>query len=90
MENRKLPTRCPSCENQLKVTALCCDVCSTKVEGHFMLPTQAALNDEDQLFIIEFVKNSGSLKNMANAMKLSYPTVRNKLDDLINKLNHVD
>jgi hypothetical protein len=33
---------------------------------------------------------SGSLKDMANKLKVSYPTVRNKLDDLIEKIKQFD
>ncbi|MFA4979032.1 MAG: hypothetical protein WC589_16070 [Sphingobacterium sp.] len=34
--------------------------------------------------------HSGSLKEMANQMGKSYPTVRNILDDLIRKLKSLD
>jgi hypothetical protein len=44
------------------------------------------LDPEEQEFIIEFLLNSGSLKEMASKMGKSYPTVRNKLDDLIHKV----
>jgi hypothetical protein len=54
------------------------------------LPTLTGLNSEDQLFITEFVKASGSLKVMAQQLKLSYPTVRNLLDSVINKLKEND
>ncbi|MFP4663750.1 MAG: DUF2089 family protein [Bacteroidales bacterium] len=48
----------------------------------------ATLPPDVQAFIIAFVKNSGSLKKMAKAMSLSYPTVRNRLDEIIEILNH--
>ena len=48
------------------------------------------LNAEEQLFIANFVKCSGSLKQMANDMGLSYPTVRNLLDDIIEKLTKLE
>ena len=44
------------------------------------------LEPEEQEFVLEFLLNSGSLKEMANKMGKSYPTVRNKLDELIEKL----
>ena len=40
--------------------------------------------------MLEFVKASGSLKDMAKKMGVSYPTVRNYLDDLIEKLNNME
>ena len=38
-------------------------------------------------FVLDFVKSSGSLKEMAHKLGLSYPTVRNRLDDIISQLN---
>jgi hypothetical protein len=46
----------------------------------------ALLSDSDQQFILRFVKNSGSLKEMASELKLSYPTVRNMLNEIISKI----
>ncbi|HBW79041.1 MAG TPA: hypothetical protein DEF78_00300, partial [Sphingobacterium sp.] len=39
-----------------------------------------------QEFVLNFLIHSGSLKEMANQMGKSYPTVRNILDDLIQKV----
>jgi hypothetical protein len=52
----------------------------------YPLPPLASLSAEDQAFILEFVKASGSLKDMAALMKVSYPTVRNRLDEVIGRL----
>ena len=48
------------------------------------------LPPEDQRFITAFIKTSGSIKLMAEQMSLSYPTVRNILDDIIDKINHLE
>ena len=82
----KLQIRCPSCENSLTVTQLTCETCQTQVVGHFTLPTLLTLSEEEQQFILQFFLTSGSLKEMATQMGNSYPTVRNKLDDLIGKI----
>ena len=81
-----LPTSCPSCHAQLKVKSLTCENCSTEVTGSYDLPVLALLSDSDQQFILRFVKNSGSLKEMAFELKLSYPTVRNMLNEIISKI----
>ena len=83
---KHLPTACPSCQSPLAVKRLCCERCGTEVEGLFPLPTLAALSPEDQEFVIQFVKASGSLKEMATLLKVSYPTVRNRLDEVISRL----
>src|SRR5574344_369411 len=84
--NNMLPTSCPSCHAQLQVKCLKCTNCETEVSGSYDMPLLATLSEADQAFILRFVKSSGSLKEMAAQMKLSYPTVRNLLNDIIEKL----
>ena len=88
--NKKLPLKCPSCETQLQVKQMCCENCGTEVTGVYSLPPLTQLSIDDQKFILEFVKASGSLKLMAQSMKLSYPTVRNILDEIIDRLNKLE
>ena len=87
---KQLPLYCPSCTHHLQVESLVCKHCETKVSGEFSLPQLTLLSYEDQSFILEFVKTSGSIKLMAEKLKLSYPTVRNILDDLIEKIKKLD
>lgn len=82
-----LPVTCPSCNAHLKVKSLKCESCETEVSGLYELPLLARLPENDQQFILSFVKNSGSLKEMAAGMKLSYPTVRNILNEIIERIN---
>lgn len=44
------------------------------------------LDDEDVSFIKKFILASGSLKEVANTYGVTYPTVRLKLDRLIQKI----
>lgn len=46
----------------------------------------AALDEEDLNFIRKFVLSSGSLKEMASLYGVTYPTVRLRLDRLIQKI----
>lgn len=87
---KRLPLQCPACDSSLKVGRLFCGECNTEVCGNFELPLLARLSDKEQLFVIDFIKSSGSLKDMAKNMGVSYPTVRNILDDLIDKLNKIE
>lgn len=84
----KLPCQCPSCQEQLKVKSLKCENCDTEVMGLYDLPVLARLSSDDQDFILKFMKNSGSLKDMAKDLNLSYPTVRNLLDEVIEKIKY--
>lgn len=44
------------------------------------------LDDEDVSFIKKFILASGSLKEIANQYSVTYPTVRLRLDKLIQKI----
>lgn len=48
------------------------------------------LSDEDVSFIKRFVLASGSLKDLAKAYGISYPTVRLRVDRLIEKIKVLD
>ncbi len=79
----KFPVHCPSCSSTLTVTELTCGNCDTRIVGNYPLPALMQLTTEDQGFILQFFLSSGSLKEMSAQMGKSYPTVRNKLDDMI-------
>ncbi len=53
------------------------------MQGDYLLPALSRLAREDQEFALAFILRSGSLKEMARLYGVSYPTVRNRLDDLI-------
>ena len=82
------PYLCPCCQSQLKVKSLSCKQCGTEVTGLYNLPALTCLPQDDQMFILNFVKCSGSLKDMAKQLGLSYPTVRNLLDEIIEKIKN--
>ena len=88
--SKRLPHICPSCSSPLNVKSLICVSCETEVSGNYNLPLLASLSDEYQVFITNFVKCSGSLKTMAQDLGLSYPTVRNMLDEVIETLRAVE
>jgi hypothetical protein len=86
---KKLPIVCPSCNSDLKVQKLNCEKCDTTISGQFELPTLLKLETKEQDFILDFIQCSGSLKIMASNLNLSYPSVRNMLDDLIRKIKNL-
>ena len=49
-----------------------------------------ALEEEDLWFIKRFVLASGSMKELASGYGISYPTVRLRLDRLIQKIKLLD
>jgi hypothetical protein len=68
------------------VTRLGCSVCETELEGRFDVPPLLRLPAEDLDFVTRFVAASGSLKEMAQQLGQSYPTIRNRLNEIIERL----
>ena len=66
-----------------------CPECGTAVQGDYLLPALSRLGSEDQQFALAFILRSGSLKEMAKLYGVSYPTVRNRLDDVIARLSAI-
>lgn len=87
----KIITRCPSCESvKLHVAKIECIDCNTIFEGKFEIPSLLKLTDEDLQFVFDFVKCSGSLKDMAAKQNVSYPTLRNRLNALIEAIEKLE
>jgi hypothetical protein len=88
----KFVTQCPSCQSALQATRLACTSagCETHLDGQFEVPKLMQLAPADLAFVVEFVQSSGSLKAMAEQSGTSYPTVRNRLNDIIANLNALD
>lgn len=90
MGKKRLPKICPSCGEVLQVHMMHCADCDTTIEGDYPLPILMQLKEEDLRFVMDFVLCSGSLKALAQKMHLSYPSVRNHLDDIIAELGRVE
>ncbi len=86
---KNLPSICPCCGGLMKAKRLECPSCSTSVEGSFELPLLARLDQEDQGFILNLLKAGGSLKELSAIYGISYPTIRNRLDNLILKVDRL-
>ncbi len=87
---KRMPVECPSCGEQLRIARMHCPVCDTAVSGDYPLPRLMRLAPAEVEFVEAFIASSGSLKEMARRMEVSYPTVRNLLDDIITKLKNME
>ena len=80
--------KCPVCSNDLEVVRLSCNSCGTAVEGNFRLCTFCYLTKEQKDFAEIFIKNRGNIKEIEKDLGISYPTVKNKLENLIQALGY--
>jgi hypothetical protein len=81
-------SKCPICEGELTVTRLHCETCDTVIEGRFSNSAFAGLSSEQMDFIETFVRCQGKLTRMQEEMALSYPTIRNRLQEVIRALGY--
>jgi len=60
------------------------------IEGRFELPPLAQLEAEDQVFVAAFVRSHGSIKQMERLFGVSYPTIKNRLNRIGDRLPSVE
>ena len=80
------PTHCPVCHSELNVTRLHCPSCDTTIEGQFTGGPFSQLTAEHLDFIVTFVRCEGKINRMEQEVGLSYPTIRNRLHEVIRAL----
>jgi len=84
----QLPSECPVCGGELIVNRISCRECDTSIEGRFFTGTFSRLNEEQLHFVEAFVRNEGKITRMEEEFKLSYPTIRSRLHDVIRALGY--
>ncbi|MFZ7133923.1 MAG: DUF2089 domain-containing protein [Eubacteriales bacterium] len=88
MKHYKMPGQCPICGDILSVNKLKCNKCHTILEGDFMNCKFCRLPSDQLTFLEVFVKCRGNIKDVEKELSISYPTVRSKLDSLIESLGY--
>src|ERR1700676_3566382 len=83
---RPLLLKCPSCEGNLTVTSLGCPECSINIDGEFALPQLLKLTRAQLDFIEVFIKNRGIIREVERELGISYPTVRARLDEVLDAI----
>jgi len=81
-----LTNQCPYCEQLMETTRMACRGCGCSIEGDFTATRLARLPSEHQRFIEIFLLAGGNLKEIAQQAGVSYPTVRSRLDKVIDAL----
>lgn len=79
---------CPICSGEMIVTTLECRECDSTIRGRFIAGIFAGLSIEQLDFVELFVRNEGKITRMEADMGLSYPTIRNRLHEVIRALGY--
>ncbi len=83
-----LPSQCPICQGEITVTQISCRGCDTTINGRFSSRTFSQLSPEQMDFVENFVRLEGKIKHMEKELKVSYPTIRKKLHEVIRALGY--
>lgn len=86
--------KCPICENKnLQVTKFSCKKCGISFGGNFYMKPLSRLSDEDMELAQLLVIHGGNLKDMAEEIGITYPTLKkrlNKISETLQKLRQED
>jgi hypothetical protein len=85
---RPIILKCPSCDGNLTIARLDCPDCKISIEGEFTPPALLKLSGAQIDFVEVFIKNRGVIREVERELGVSYPTVRARLDDVINALGY--
>lgn len=80
-------TKCLICKNSLHIDSLSCDACHTTYKSKSYFPRLARLSLEEQHLTEALISHGGNLKEMAESLDMSYPTLKKRLNDLTLSLN---
>ena len=79
---KKLISKCPCCDETLKIATLQCPECGMEMKNDFELSAFDRLSNEQYAFLVTFLQQRGNLKNVQSELGISYPTAKKKLDEL--------
>ena len=86
----KLFEKCPACGGPLVVTECRCTNCQLKLQGEFRPDLFSTLTLDQLTFVRTFLRVRGNQSEMEKNLGVSYPTIRNKLDEINLTLDSVE
>ena len=86
----KFKPDCPICGEKVIITRFYCPACASSVDGNFEIAndTFAALSPDQLNFLLAFVRAEGRLNRLEEVLGMSYPTLKNRLNDVIRALGY--
>ena len=87
---RDVISTCPVCSSELSITRLECRGCGTAIEGDFNVGRFGRLSREQLALLESFLRARGNAKELERELKVSYPTVRARIDALVRALGLAD
>ena len=82
--------KCPACGGQIVIYECKCSQCHLQMRGEFRPGRFLNLSDDQLTFIQVFLSARGNLSEVERILGVSYPTIRNKLDEINQMLTHTN
>lgn len=80
---KTLPSRCPLCSGALHVERVGCVACESAIESRFELGWPGSLTTDQLAFVKVFLACRGKIKDVEQALGISYPTVVSRLEAVV-------
>ena len=86
----KFKPDCPICGEKVSITRFYCPACASRVDGNFEIEKDpfATLSPDQLTFLLAFVRAEGRLNRLEEVLGMSYPTLKNRLNDVIRALGY--
>ena len=86
----KIFEQCPACGGRLVITECRCTNCQLQLRGEFQLGSFSTLSEDQLAFIRVFLRARGNLSEAEKVLGVSYPTIRNKLEEVNKALDRAE
>ncbi len=74
--------QCPACGGPIVITECKCAHCQLTMRGEFQPGLFSVLSRDQLTFVRVFLRVRGNLSELEKVLGISYPTIRNKLDEI--------
>ena len=90
MRTHRPPTTCPVCSDSLITLRLGCPSCATELSGHFDTCRFCRLSPTDLETLEVFLRGRGNIRDVQAHLRVSYPTARARLIEVLDRLGLAD
>lgn len=84
-----IPSRDPVSGKPLYISELTCEESGITIRGRFEVPRYGRLDEDQARFLETFLRCRGTISMVEKELGISYPTVRSRLDALLQTLDLV-
>ncbi|MGQ9817373.1 MAG: DUF2089 domain-containing protein [bacterium] len=80
---------CPACGAEMVISELRCSKCDLRIKKDFQPCDFCQLSDDDYEFLKIFLRTQGKITDIEKILGVSYPTIKAKIEHLLENLHLV-